>query len=770
MDMRFFLLTCALITTTSILLFSQRIETEEHSTPINITQEHSKHRCGTPPPDDATKKYIRKNIIEKEQERALQRNNVTNCLPVKVHIVRETGGTGGLGLGDLAIAFANLNYVYYEADMEFFVCGDINYIDDSDFYNFDESPGDDDDEATFVTPHEVTDAINVFFMNSITIYNSSTMTSFNAAGYAYFPFNNVQSNRIFMINSVANNAPNSTFSHELGHYFSLYHTHEGTENGNTNANAERVVRTGANANCSSNGDELCDTDADPRYSSGDFDLNNCSYTGTATDNLGVTYTPTTAINNIMSYYPDDCGGVFTAGQYTRIGSGLTDRQGHTAYGYGCSAASITAASGMTATVNGNQIDLSWTDNASNELGYIIERSTTSSSAGFLPVIYGGVADNVTSFSDTESISSNTTYWYRVRPVNSACDNYSNVATVTTSIIYCTPSYSNPCTGSNSILDDFSMNGDGGSNEINNQNSNCSSTSYDNFTNLIATVTPSSTYSFTACRNLSNTRYIEVWVDWNQDGDFADGDEQMINSTQSLSPCYTGSITVPASASSGNTTMRIIIANGSAPSDPCGAYGFGEAEDYTLAVSASLPIELISFDAGQRDESVFLNWQTATETNNDFFTIERSSDGIQFEEIAFVEGAGNSTSSIAYDYLDLAPLEGINYYRLKQTDFDKKFSYSEIKVVEFKSGKEVNLQVIPNPVSKNEFNIIYHSAYQGDTQFRILDMTGKILKEEKRNVEAGKNNLNMGISNLNAGIYFLQTQQRSNHQMIRFVKL
>ncbi|MFK7771311.1 MAG: GEVED domain-containing protein [Saprospiraceae bacterium] len=744
--------------------FTQSIAPKVEIDPAIAPLENDKQRCGTPEPDEHTLQNMM-DIISNEQQLAAQRNNVTDCLPMKIHIIREDDGSGGLSLGDLAIAMANLNYVYYDADIEFYVCDGINYVNNSDWYNFNAQEGD--SETAFCTPVQVTDAINVFFMNSIV-----TSSGVNAAGYARYPFNSLQANRIFMINSVANNAPNSTFSHELGHYFNLAHTHNGTEFGPLNSNAERVVRTGTDANCDTDGDFLCDTDADPRYDNANFNFGTCSYTGSEQDDLGVTYTPVSAVNNIMSYYPDQCGGVFTPGQFTRIAAGLVTRQGHTAYNYSCTASAVTTPTGMTATLNGSQIDLSWTDNASNELGYIIERSSTSSTDGFLPIIYGGVGEDITSFTDTEDIANNTTYYYRVRPVASACDNYSNVASVTTGLIYCSPSYFSPCTGVNSILDDFSMDGDGGANEINNLNTDCNATSHQIFTNLSAAVTAESTYSFTACRNLGNTRFLEIWVDWNIDGDFDDAGEQMLNSTISPSPCYTGSITVPATAISGTTIMRIILANGGAPTAPCGSYSFGEAEDYSLVVDGvgGLPVELTSFRGNLKNEAVELSWRTESEVDNDFFTLERSKDGVNFESIAKVNGAGTSDRAHDYTHFDYTPFDGVNYYRLMQTDFNGEFTYSDIIQVSVISKSIVSVNVFPNPVGNDEFSLIYNAVTKGKVQYRITDLAGKTIDYQEVQVEKGKNNFSIDINNLNRGAYFLQTNQNNITKVVKFIRL
>jgi hypothetical protein len=747
-------------------IINSKIKVEPSSTSI----ENDKHKCGTPDPGEHTRQYILDNIIANEQQLAAQRNNVTNCLPMKIHIIREDDGSGGLSLDDLAIAFANLNLVYYDADIEFFACGGINYINNSDWYNFNAQAPDNDDESTFCSPVEVTDAINVFFMNSIT-----TSSGFNAAGYAYFPFNSVQSNRIFMINSVANNAPNSTFSHELGHYFSLYHTHQDTEFGSGDPNAERVVRTGANANCDVNGDLLCDTDADPRYASGEFDLGTCTYTGTDTDDLGVTYLPTTAINNIMSYFPDQCGGVFTSGQFTRMGAGLTIRMGHTAYNYSCSASVVSAPTGLTATLNGNQIDLAWTDNASNELGYIIERSSTSSTTGFLPIIYGGVGEDVSTFSDTDEINSNTTYWYRVRPVASACDTYSNVVNLTTGVIYCTPSYSIGC--AQVSISDFSFDGEGTS-DIANNTSGCSTNGYGDFSNLSAAVDAGNSYNLTAsslagtCIGSYYPALVGIFVDWNFDGDFDDANEHVYSGADTLNPCFSTTIAVPTGAQTGNAVLRIVIDYNNTPTTACGSYGFGESEDYTLNVTGvgGLPIELTSFRGQSNNNAVRLSWTTESEINNDFFTLEKSKNGVDFEAIAIVNGAGISDRRNEYSHLDFTPYDGINYYRLMQTDFDGKFTLSDIIQISVVPREVISVNIFPNPVGKDEFSLSYNSITKGNLQYRITDLTGKVIEFQETEVEKGKNDFFIDTSQLSRGVYFLQTNQNDITQTIRFVRL
>lgn len=102
----------------------------------------------------------------------------------------------------------------------------------------------------------------------------------------------------------------------------------------------------------------------------------------------------------------------------------------------------------------------------------------------------------------------------------------------------------------------------------------------------------------------------------------------------------------------------------------------------LCTVVPLPIELLSFTGQLKDGKGILKWSTASETNNDYFTLERSMNGIDFEKIGEVQGAGNSTTILDYSFTDENPFSGINYYRLRQTDFDGAFDYSEIIALRF----------------------------------------------------------------------------------------
>ena len=222
-------------------------------------------------------------------------------LPVQHHIVRETNGTGGLDPNDIPIIMGIMNTYYANANISFFDCGTINYIDNSSYYNFNQSQ-----ESSVCGANDVTDVINVYYFNSVSSGSSSL------CGYAYFPGGSWK-NRIIMNNSCALNG--STLTHELGHYLSLYHTHQGS----TGSNPELVNGT----NCTTAGDQLCDTPADPTLSTSTVN-SSCQYTGTSTDPNGQTYVPDPT--NIMSYSRKSCRTFLSAGQYNRANySAINDR-------------------------------------------------------------------------------------------------------------------------------------------------------------------------------------------------------------------------------------------------------------------------------------------------------------------------------------------------------------------------------------------------------------------------------------------------------------
>lgn len=171
----------------------------------------------------------------------------------------------------------------------------------------------------------------------------------------------------------------------------------------------------------------------------------------------------------------------------------------------------------------------------------------------------------------------------------------------------------------------------------------------------------------------------------------------------------------------------------------------------------LPIELISFTATVKNNLPLLTWQTATETNNQNFTVEKSVNGINFSAIAEIAGAGNSTAVLSYSFIDNTPINGVIYYRLKQTDFDGKFSYSNIVSINNLLEANNDLLIYPNPISSNQsMKVIGINNNKAESiSYEIIDISGRIVKSNSiNNTESGI--VEITDSNLlNAGTYFIK---------------
>ncbi|MFT6244762.1 MAG: hypothetical protein ACJAXI_001531 [Crocinitomicaceae bacterium] len=153
------------------------------------------------------------------------------------------------------------------------------------------------------------------------------------------------------------------------------------------------------------------------------------------------------------------------------------------------------------------------------------------------------------------------------------------------------------------------------------------------------------------------------------------------------------------AASGNLEGRMLSRNG--------AVGFSTGTAYNdplCNIPAVLPVELLSFNAEAIDAHIELNWSTASEINNDYFNVERSSDGVNFTSILKVNGADNSSQILNYTAVDNASLSGISYYRLKQTDNNGQIDYSSIVSVDFNKTNDFIINVYPNPNDGEGFNL------------------------------------------------------------------
>jgi hypothetical protein len=202
--------------------------------------------------------------------------------------------------------------------------------------------------------------------------------------------------------------------------------------------------------------------------------------------------------------------------------------------------------------------------------------------------------------------------------------------------------------------------------------------------------------------------------------------------------FEGTTTIPAIGSPGR-----IYNSGAGYAERLGYTSFSE---YIIAKTSGgiLPVKLISFDANPVGDDVALNWLTASEKNSAYFTVEKGKDALNFEVVGTVRGAGNSNSTRAYSLVDIHPFSGLSYYRLKQTDFDGKFTHSKIVAVNFNNKNNLDLLVYPNPnKSGDDVSISILGSLNSTVYLDIYDGMGK--KQYSRTLKTNSENDNLTIT-------------------------
>ena len=160
--------------------------------------------------------------------------------------------------------------------------------------------------------------------------------------------------------------------------------------------------------------------------------------------------------------------------------------------------------------------------------------------------------------------------------------------------------------------------------------------------------------------------------------------------------------------------------------------------FGFSSSSSLPVELLSFSAEIiDDEYVELKWITASEINNNYFTLEKSNDGLTYAEIAEVNGAGNSSSAITYIEEDYELIPGMSYYRLSQTDYDGQFKEFPPIMVEYNlEANELTIESFgPNPFD-NTFTVTYSTSINTPLEISILNISGTEVFRDVLEIDEG----------------------------------
>ncbi len=171
--------------------------------------------------------------------------------------------------------------------------------------------------------------------------------------------------------------------------------------------------------------------------------------------------------------------------------------------------------------------------------------------------------------------------------------------------------------------------------------------------------------------------------------------------------------------------------------------------YNTISAVILPITLMSFEARYEQDEVRIRWKTATEINNDYFVVERSADGKNWEQVVRRDAAGNSQVELQYEEVDKYPLADVSYYRLKQTDFDGNYTYSNIVAVNVE-GKAIEL--FPNPVSG-----ILSIRGENVGKIRVMNLVGQDITNQITFVNDSKTFVQIDVSTLDKGYYIIQSR-------------
>lgn len=198
------------------------------------------------------------------------------------------------------------------------------------------------------------------------------------------------------------------------------------------------------------------------------------------------------------------------------------------------------------------------------------------------------------------------------------------------------------------------------------------------------------------------------------------------------------------------------------SSPCnsqaGNGGGTDGDGIQELLTGPLPIEVISFDAEIENNTVQLSWITASERDNDFFTVERSYDAVLWHDILKVDGAGTSSIKRYYEEYDMNPGIGTIYYRLKQTDYNGSFTQTNIEAVYFDESSTI---IYPNP-AKDVLNVFKSSI--SEAQVEIYNSIGQRVSFDSENQD---NLIKYNVSSAASGVYVIVISTNGEREYYRF---
>ncbi|MNV06152.1 hypothetical protein D3C71_965160 [compost metagenome] len=260
----------------------------------------------------------------------------------------------------------------------------------------------------------------------------------------------------------------------------------------------------------------------------------------------------------------------------------------------------------------------------------------------------------------------------------------------------------------------------------------------------------------------------AWLDFNDDGIFQTTEAFNLG-TRTSSGDLSVNITIPATASVSSTRLRIMnrknnvnAAPGAA--DACHSMSSyrGQMKDYAVNIGAgsALPVELKTFLVTNQKDVVSLNWVTETERDNDFFTIQRSADGMNWITVAEVKSAGNSAVEQFYELKDFSPVYGVSYYQILQQDKN-----GEVRLLDRKSiAREYDqITAFPNPCG----NELTFTNLEKQTEIVVSNIFGE--EQQYYTVKEKTVELKLDWSDLKSGLYLVILKSESTTSILKIRK-
>jgi hypothetical protein len=345
------------------------------------------------------------------------------------------------------------------------------------------------------------------------------------------------------------------------------------------------------------------------------------------------------------------------------------------------------------------VKLTWNDNSTNELGFILERKTGDSTSVAPFSIVDTVGADIVTFIDL-SVAESTQYTYRVKAFNSVVvSNYSNMSSVTI------PLFSVPA--------------------------------------------PTQLFAFL---NPVNTRAVKLtWLD------------NSPNEVGFVVERKTGdSLSTASYANIGLVLANITFFEDALVDDTTTytyriyAFKIGVVSNYSnqAEIKTLVPVEFTSFTASVKNGLVQINWVTATELNNTGFSIQRSTDNENFKDVAFIKGNGTTTTQSTYSYSDKSILSGKYFYRLKQLDLDGSTNLSKSIEVDLGLPKDYALeQNYPNPFNPST-TIRFALPIDAKVTLKLYNALGQeVANVLNTELDAGIHETIFNASNFSSGVYF-----------------